>query len=555
MQVDPREPALTAPGEPFEIREELVRGRPMRVFARASGTLSGLFATMPGRGDTDFIVDGDRRLSYAAFHALAGALAAALADGHGIRTGDRVALAMHNSPEWMVAFVAVSALGAIPALVNSRGSGEEMRFCVDDVGAVLAITDAPRAAMLADAGYTGKTLVLDEAALAEIAGRAGERTLPESPARTDDPACILFTSGTTGRPKGAVVTHRAMLTGIMMAQHAGARFAARMAARLGITPEAMMAGRPQGATLLIFPLFHVSGCQSMFLGLMARGGKIVLHRRWNVAEALRLIEGEAITEFTGPPMALWDVLNEPSRTSRDLSSLGSLASGGQAMPTNLLTALQQAFPGRVFGGGYGMTETAGSVSLAMGDVYTARPECSGVAHDVAEMRVVGDDGQPLEAGEAGEICVRGPMVMLGYWGRPDETAAVLDAEGWLRTGDVGTIDAAGYVTVVDRKTNMVISKGENIYCAEVERAIADHPGVADAAAFGMPDERLGERLAMAVTPRPGHAPDADAVRDHVRARLADYKVPLDVYFLDSPAPRNATGKVDRQLLRRELGLA
>lgn len=555
MQPDPRTPALTGPGEPFEVREEVVRGRRMKVLARATGTISGVFATMPAHGDTDFIVDGERRITYAQFHALAGAVAAGLAAEHGVKAGDRVAIAMHNSPEWMLAFTALSALGAIPALVNSRGSGAEMRYCVEDVGSALVVTDEPRREKLEEAGYAGPMLVFDRATMEDMATRHAGAALPVSQADTDDPACVMFTSGTTGRPKGAVITHRAMLTGIMMAQHAGARFAARMAAMLGITAEQLMAARPQGAVLLIFPLFHVSGCQSIFLGMMARGGKVVFHKRWDPAEALRLIEEETITEFTGPPMTLWDVLNEPSRATRDLSALGSIASGGQAMPMNLLAALQEAFPGRVFGGGYGMTETAGSISLAMGDLYTARPECSGVAHDVAEMRVMDEEGNFLPPGEAGEICVRGPVVMTEYWNKPEETAAVLNADGWLRTGDIGLIDETGYVQIVDRKTNMVISKGENIYCAEIERVISDHPDVADVAAFGMPDERMGERLAVSVMPEPGRTVTADDVREHVRHHLAEYKVPADVYFRDTAMPRNATGKVDRQVLRHETGLA
>ncbi|OCC22493.1 hypothetical protein MB02_16680 [Croceicoccus estronivorus] len=555
MQIDPRAPGLTGPGEPFEICEQEVNGRQMRVFAGATGNLSALFATMPGRGDTDFIVDGERRISYAGFHALAGSVAAALTDEYGVQVGDRIAIAMHNSPEWMIAFAALSALGAIPVLINSRGSGEEMRYCAEDIAVSLIIADVRRAEKLAEAGYQGKSLVFDEAMLGDMVARYPDQALPDSSAGTDDPACILFTSGTTGRPKGAIISHRAMLTGILMAQHAGARFAARMAAQMGIDPAAMMAGRPQSAILLIFPLFHVSGCQSMFLGIIARGGKIVFHKRWNPAEALRLVEEEKITEFTGPPMTLWDLLNEPTRATRDLSTIGSIASGGQALAPNLLAALQEAFPRRVFGGGYGMTETTGSVSLAMGDLYTARPECSGVAHDVAEMRVVDENGSVLPSGEVGEICVRGPMVMLGYWNRPEETAAAIDADGWLRTGDLGTIDEIGYVAIVDRKTNMVISKGENIYCAEVERVISEHPDVADVAAFGMPDERLGERLAVAVTPEAGRDLSADTVREHVRKHLADYKVPADVYFRDTPMPRNATGKVDRLILRHEIGLA
>ena len=554
MSIDPRAPSLSGPGEPFEIVEQIVNGRPMRVFTRSNGTLSTLYALMSPLGDLDFIIDGDRRISYAAFHDQAGAVAAGFAAQYDLKPGDRVAIAMHNSPEWLYAFTALSALGMVPALINSRGSGEEMRYCAEDVGAALVVADARRAEALAQAGYTGQVMVFDEPALdAMVRDHAGS-PLPENTDDADDACCILFTSGTTGRPKGAIISHRAMLTGVLMAQHAGARFAARMAAKLGIDVPTLMAARPRSAVFLIFPLFHVSGCQQIFLGVLGRGGKIVFHRRWNPAEALRLIEEEKITEFTGPPMTLWDILNEPTRAERDLSSLGSIASGGQALPINLLKALQEAFPDRIFGGGYGMTETSGSVSLAMGELFTARPEASGVMHDLADMRVIDDDGNPLPLGEVGEIAVRGPMVMSGYWGRPEDTAATMDADGWLRTGDIGRIDETGYVAIVDRKTNMVICKGENIYCAEVERVIVNHPDISEVAAFGIADERIGERLAVAVVPDSGKTVTEDQVRQQVRDHLAEYKVPTDIFLRDTPLPRNATGKVDRQVLRRELGL-
>ncbi len=526
----------------------------MRVFARAVGSLSSLYATMPGRGDMDFIVDGDRRITYAQFHALTGAAAAGLAAEFGVTHGQRVAIAMHNTPEWMVAFTASSALGAIPALINSRGSGDEMRYCIEDVGASLVIADARRADALVQARYEGKILVLDEATLDAMARDYASSPLPESKMETDDPSCILFTSGTTGRPKAAIITNRAMLTGIMMTQHAGARFAARMAEKLGVDMATLMAARQRTAAFLVMPLFHIGGCQAVFLTVMANGGKIVFHRRWNPAEAVRLIEKEQITQFTGPPMTLWDLLAEPSRHEHDLSSLGSIACGGQSFTPSLLAAMQEAFPGRVFGGGYGMTETAGSISLAMGELYTSRPECSGVAHDVVEVRVIDEDGAVLALGEVGEICIRGPMIMSGYWGRPEETAAAVDAQGWLKTGDIGSIDETGYVAIVDRKTNMVISKGENIYCAEVERAIAGHPDIADVAAFGVPDARIGERLVVAVTPHPGREVTEETVRQQVRSKLADYKMPAEVFLRHEPIHRNATGKVDRQVLRQELGL-
>ncbi len=230
MSIDPRTPSLSGPGEPFEIVEQIVNGRPMRVFTRSNGTLSTLYALMPPLGDLDFIIDGDRRISYAAFHDQAGAVAAGFAAQYDLKPGDRVAIAMHNSPEWLYAFTALSALGMVPALINSRGSGEEMRYCAEDVGAALVVADARRAEALAQAGYTGQVMVFDEPALdAMVRDHAGS-PLPENTDDADDACCILFTSGTTGRPKGAIISHRAMLTGVLMAQHAGARFAARMAA-------------------------------------------------------------------------------------------------------------------------------------------------------------------------------------------------------------------------------------------------------------------------------------------------------------------------------------
>lgn len=541
---------LTQPGAPFEIREAVVRGQRMRVFARIPETLLLLYQGMAAHGPAEFIVDGDRRLSFIEAQAEAAALALLLREVHQVRAGDRVAIAMRNSVEWMLSFVAVSTIGALPALINSRGTGDEMRYCIEDVDCVLVVADARRAQTLRDAGFAGRVIDPEsEACRQAIAAHRGAALPVAAGITADDPAAILFTSGTTGRPKGAVLTHRAILTGLMIGQHAGMRYVMQMAADYGVTPAEIIARQPQGAQLLVFPLFHISGCQSIFLSSLARGGKIVLLQRWDAGKALELIERERITAFSGPPTVIWDMLRVPERAARDLSSLASLGTGGQALAPNLLRSIQEAFPWAVIGGGYGMTETAGAISLAMGAEYTGRPECSGRLHPLAQVRVVGDDGADLASGEIGELWVRGPMVMVGYWGHESGAGKALDAEGWLRTGDVGGVDADSYVMIVDRKTDMLISSGENIYCAEVERVLMEHPEITEAAAFGVPDLRLGERLVVAVVGQADHGLTSDLVREHVSGRLAAYKTPTEVLIEADPLPRTATGKVDKRALR------
>lgn len=546
---------LTGAGAPFEIIEAVVRGVPMKVFARATGSIASLFQAMPDHAESDFIVDGDRRHTYAEMHALAAAMAARLREDFGIGPGDRVSIAMRNSAEWMQAFIAASSLGAIPALVNSRGAGEEMRYCIEDIDSALVVADKRRAELLREAGFTG-TIVEADCPDFQSALRANPGALLPVPDEDPDaPACILFTSGTTGRPKGTILTHRVLLTSLMMSQHVGAEFMRRLMSEYKIDP-ATITQYPQYTSLLVVPLFHVSGLHSVFLSTLARGGKVVIMQRWNAGEALRLVEAEQINAFSGPPTALRDLVLDPGREGRDLSSLQSLGFGGQATPPNLLHAVKGAFPGAVVGGGYGMTETCGAISMAMGPEYSARPEASGRVHPLAEIRIVNDEGEDQPFGETGEIWVRGPMVMAGYWGQPANTGKALDADGWLRTGDVGSMGADNYITVVDRKTDMVISSGENIYCAEVERVLNQHPDVVEAAAIGVPDERLGERLIALVVIHPGSEPAEDQLKAHVGDHIASYKVPTEILFEREPLPRNGLGKVDKRALRaRELGRA
>lgn len=540
---------LTAPGAPFEIIEAEVRGRRMRVFANVNYLLSDLFQRIASYGDRTFVVEDDRRTSYAQGCAQAAAIAATLRDEHGVKPGDRVAINMRNRLEWMTGFMAVQALGAVPALINSRGAPEEMRYCVEAVHCHLVLADGQRAQALADSGYAGPVIDVDSPAFAGALARHAGAALPRHSGHVDDAAVILFTSGTTGKPKGAVLSHRAVLTGQVVGQHRGTELAMAMAARMGIDFQTMVANAPQGASLLVFPLFHISGVGAIFLSSVMRGDKIVIQRRWNAAVALDLIEREQISAMSGPPSVIWDMVQEQRKNPRQLTSLRSIATGGQALALNLLQAMQECFPTAVPGGGYGCTETAGGVSLAMGEAYLRRPGSSGIIHPVSDIKAVDEQGNDLPPGEVGELCVRGPMVMMGYWGRPEDTARAIDADGWFHTGDVGFVDQEGYVTIVDRMTDMVISSGENIYCAEVERVLLSHPHIAEAAAFGLPDERLGERLVAAVVLHEGCTLDEEAIKAHVRLHLADYKVPTSVDVRRDSLPRNATGKVDKRGLR------
>lgn len=530
--VDPAFAAVTAPGTPFEIGAR----DGMRQFVNAPPDLNVLIEAARKHGDKTFIVEGDRRLTFEQVFALRDALVPALA----IARGDRVAICMRNCAEWMIGFLAVIRAGGIAALLNSRGSPSELMAMVEEVTPALVLADGARAERLRAGGYTGRIIE------ANSFPPEGHPLAPLVPADPDDDAAILFTSGTTGRIKGAVLSHRNLTTGLLLVQLAGFMVLHNMAGTMGQPIDVLIASAPQQAVLQVYPLFHISGLGSAFLSPLFSGSKVVIMRRWDADEALRLIAAEKVTLFTGVPTMLWDVLNRAKLADADLSSLRNIASGGQALPVNLLEAIRAACPHAQMGTGYGMTECAGSVAQAVGADFTAKPEAAGRVLPLVEIRIEGPDGETLSQGEPGEIVVRGPMVMRGYWNKPEQTAAVLSPDGWLKTGDVGLVDADGHIFIVDRKKDMVISGGENIYCAEVERAMGAMPGMVECAAFGIPDERLGELLVAVVV-----APDLTeaAILAHVRDTLASYKAPGRVAFSEAPLPRNAVGKIDKIALK------
>ena len=536
---------VTGPGSPFEIGER----DGLRQFVAAPPDLNLLIESARRYGDRTCVIDFDsagveRRMSYDQVFAWRDELVPIL---H-ITRGDRVAIAMRNRAEWLVAFLAVMKAGGVAVLVNSRGSGPELLAMLEDVDPAVVLADSERAAAIRESGFKGRVLDLTRPFDAEELARRIAEPMPDpGVAKPTDPCAILFTSGTTGRVKGAVLSHRNVITGLMTTQMSGMVVLGNMAAQMGTTPEALIAQMPQQASLLVYPLFHISGLGSGFLSPFLGGGKVVIMRRWDAEEAARLIAAEQISMFSAVPTMLWDILHRARIEGTSLASLRNIGCGGQALPVNLVEEVHALCPHAQIGTGYGMTECSGAIAQAVGPEFMARPAAAGRVLSMVDVRIEGADGTILPPGETGEIVVRGAQVMSGYWNRPEDTAAVLTADGWLRTGDVGIIDEDGYVFIVDRKKDMVISGGENIYCAEVERVLGTIPGLTECAAFGLPDERLGERLVAVVI-----APDIDeaGVIEWVAARLARYKAPTRVAVTTTTLPRNALGKVDKIALRK-----
>jgi len=543
--LDPVFVAVTGPGSPFEVGE---RGG-LRQFVNAPGDLGRMIESARRFGERTCVVDFDsagaeRRLNFEQVFAWRDQLAPML---H-IRPGERVAICMRNRAEWLVGSLGVMQAGGIAVVMNSRAAPAELLGMLEDTLPAVVLVDAERGRAIREAGWTGRMLDLTTPLAAEeIARRAAEPVEPHADATGDEPCAILFTSGTTGRAKGAVLSHRNMITGLMNTQLSGMMVLHNMARDMGIPVDTLIANLPQAASLLVYPLFHVSGLLSAFLSPFLSGSKVVVMRRWDAQEAVRLIAREGVSMFSAVPAMLWDLLHRARVGDLDIASLRNIGCGGQALPVNLVAEVHALCPQAQIGTGYGMTECAGAIAQSVGPDFMRRPAAAGRVLPLVDVRIEDAAGTVLPVGEVGEIVVRGAQVMLGYWNRPEDTAAVLGADGWLRTGDVGRVDEEGYVFIVDRKKDMVISGGENIYCAEVERALGELPQVRECAAIGMPDERLGECLVAAVVA--DGLTEAEVI-EWVAERLARYKAPTRVAFSNEPLPRNALDKVDKVALRK-----
>lgn len=552
---DPVLAQLTGPGGPFEIVVEDVCGVPTQVFAQRMRSLRELVALSALRPEVDFVVQGERRLTFGEHDAQVRRVATTL-QALGVERGDRVAILSANSPEWVVSFWACAVIGAVSVPLNAWWKAEELEFGLVDSGAKVLIADERRVELLRP-----RLTEIRELEHVFSTGATGDRPvrpfsdllgtdpglLPETPIEEDDLLAIMYTSGTTGQPKGATITHRQTIANLQNIMLFG------IAAAMRGTPLPETSSKLQGASLLVVPLFHVTGCLATMVTTYATGGKLVLMPpgRFDPDRAMEIIEREKVTAIGGVPTVMWRILESPNLGRYDLSSVQRASYGGAPAAPELVQRIEEVFPNlrKTLSTAYGLTETASVATLNGGDDYFRKPGSVGPAVPTVEIRVVDEQGHDAPTGERGEIWIKGPTVMAhGYWRRPEANAASL-TEGWFHTGDIGYLDDEGFLFIVDRAKDMIIRAGENVYCVEVEHVLFDHPDVVDAAVVGVPHKTLGEEVKAVVQLRPGSSLTAEGLRDFCRKHLADFKVPEHVELRQEPLPRNPAGKVLKNLLR------
>ncbi len=582
MSIAEANETLTAAGQIFEMEELDIRGVPTRTWKNAPPSLRAILDMSLGHGDAVFLVYEDEQTTFAEHYRIACTLAHRLRSTFGIEQGDRVAIIMRNLPEWIMAFWAATLAGAIVVPLNAWWSGEELRYGLEDSGSKVAFVDTERAErvrpVLAGLQALRAVIVADEhrtepgapptvsepgqggASVAEwpfalALGAVDEAASP--PDITIDPeddATIFYTSGTTGRPKGAVGTHRNMCTNLMSLFFINTRGATRFGTALVPTGE-----RTQAAFLLSVPLFHATGCHSVMVSNLAAGGKIVMMHHFEPERALELIEREKIGTFGGVPAMVMQVLDSPNFSKFDTSSIRGVSYGGAPAPPDLVRRIREAWPIGQPSNGYGLTETSSVTSMNSGGDYVAKPESVGPPVPVCDVAIVPEDfaGEEPDAtlphgpDVRGELWIKGPNVVRGYWNRPDETAKTF-SRGWLHSGDVARLDEDNFIYIVDRAKDMIIRGGENVYSVQVEAALFEHPAVADCAVIGVPDPILGEEVGAVIVLRPGAKVTSDELQLHVKARLAGFMVPTHIWFRAEALPRNPQGKVLKRELRDEL---
>ena len=555
---------LTAPGQPFELIDSTVFGRACRFFKNAPATLRDLY--YDNASDLEFLVYEDERLTYAEAYSKSAQIAQLLIRQYGITKGDRVAISMRNYPEWVLSFMAVTSIGGIAVAMNSLWRPDEMAYGLLDSGAKVLLADEERLARFAQIENTpGQTLDVQtiairtsaypdspelSALLAQQAREHGVLAMPEQCPDAEDDATILYTSGSTGHPKGVVSCHKNILAALMS-------WELDQTCAIAMLPEPPPPPPQQAATLLAVPLFHATGSHAVYLASYRHQRKIVCMYKWDAALAAELIEVEKISSVIAPAAMTGDLVQEATRTQRDLGSLAAVGGGGAPRAPDQVRNIDQSFANALPNTGWGMTET-NAIGTGIGGMdYLEHPESSGRCSAVMELSVIDDDGNALAAGERGELLIRGAGVFRGYWNRPDANEETFLPGGWMRTGDVAYLDDEGYLYIVDRIKDLVIRGGENIGCGEVEAALLEHPLVQEASVYAVPDERLGEEVGTTLYVSSDIT--EEELSGFLQERLAKFKVPRYVYQQQAPLPRTASGKILKRDLREEacqrLGLA
>jgi long-chain acyl-CoA synthetase len=567
---------MTSPGQMFEIERTIINDIEMSVWKHAPANLRTVLELSRGHGPRDCLVYEDQRFTFDDLFRIAATIAQRLVE-RGVAKGDRVAIAARNLPQWAMAFWGSVVIGAVVVPVNAWWTTEELTYGLLDSGSSIVFVDVERLERIREKfdelpelttvvviGDTSSPMAQayaqhERVAIVGFDEFVGEITpnasLPDVAIKSDDDATMFYTSGTTGHPKGAVGTHRNLVTNLMGVFFHGQRSTIRFG---GGNVDKDGNGVPN-AILLNVPLFHATGCQAVLITNVAAGGKLVMMHHFDAGKALGLIETERITSFGGVPTIAMQILNHPNFDKFDTSSVTSVAYGGAPAPPDLVRRIRAAFPKGQPSNGYGLTETSAGVCSNSGPDYVAKPTSCGPPVPVCEIAIVPEDYEGDEPSSdlaigpdvLGELWIKGPMVIRAYWNKPEATAKAF-TKGWLHTGDIARIDEDGFVFIVDRAKDMIIRGGENIYSVIVEAVIFDHPDVADCAVVGLAHATLGEEVAAVIVLRPGRVVEAEEILRHVAQHLARYEVPTKVFFRSSPLPRNPQGKVLKRALRDTL---
>ncbi|MGQ4334830.1 acyl-CoA synthetase [Streptomyces hayashii] len=475
-------------------------------------------------------VHGEQPTDYRTLHTRTTRLAHALRE-RGVRRGDRIAYLGPNHPAYLETLFAAGTLGAVFVPLNTRLAGPEIAYQLADSGAKALVYGPSHAGLVAGLpGHTDvRTYVEVGTEYEQAIGAASDEPI-DTPVASDDTCIIMYTSGTTGRPKGAMLTHGNLTWN---------------AVNVLVDTDLIADER----ALVSAPLFHTAGLNMLTLPVLLKGGCCVLVEAFDPAATLDLIERHRITFMFGVPTMFEQVARHPRWPDADLSSLRILTCGGSPVSTPLIAAYQER--GLTFLQGYGMTEASPGTLFLDAEHAISKAGSAGVPHFFSDVRVLRPDLSPVDVGETGEVLVRGPHVMPGYWGLPEETAASF-ADGWFRSGDAARVDEDGYVHIVDRIKDMIISGGENVYPAEIENLLLTHPDIVECAVIGVADDKWGEVPRAVVVPREGASIDADAVLASLAGRLAKYKIPKSVVVADE-LPRTASGKLLKSRVRSRFG--
>ena len=540
--------AITAPGQPLEMVEMDVYGSSCRGYKNAPASLRDLFEQ--NLTDETFIVFDQERYTFRDIWAHSSAIGQGLVSDYGIQKGDCVAICMRNFPEWIMAFQAITSIGAIAVGMNSLWQAEEIDYGLQDSGCKLLIADQERIDLVvkAEIQLSCETLLVrgdqttDLPRWEDLQEKFAGNLMPTAEIAPIDDAIIFYTSGSTGRPKGVVSSNLAIMSALLSWEVA-------ITGWILLRGEAPAPPEHQPAGLLAVPLFHVTGCHAIFLMAFRNQTKLVLMRKWNPQLAAQLVEQEKISSFTAPPAMTADLIYSAQQGGHDLSSLVMVGGGGAARSPEQVRGIDAVFENAMPNTGWGMTETNAIGTAIAGGNYLERPGSSGQPAAVLDIRIVDEEDNERPKGERGEVQIRGTSMFRGYWNNPEATANSL-VDGWFKTGDIGYMDEEDYLFIVDRIKDMVIRGGENIGCGEVEAALLEHPLIREAAVYSVPDQRLGEEVGATIYSEGADIDDGE-LREFLATRIARFKIPRYIQVSDALLPRTASEKIYKLHIKQQ----